>query len=74
MTKLLDSVNDEKFLRQISQLGVLMEFESLLTSHSDEMGMLEDHAVGVEDLSHVAFKIVQRKNEEDVMPTIQGSR
>lgn len=51
-----------------------MEFESLLSCHGDEMGMLEDFAVGVQDLSHVTFKVEQSKTGDEIIPTLHGSR
>ena len=74
MTKLRSSMTDETFLQQLSQLGILMEFESLLSCHSDELGMIEDMVVGVQDLSHVVFRIEQGSGTDDIMPTIKGNR
>lgn len=39
----------------------------------DEIGMLEDMAVGVSDLKKVAFKIIEAKSN-DVLPVITGRR
>ena len=74
MTKLRTSMTDETFLRQLFQIGVLMEFESLLSCYGDEMAMLEDMEVGVNDLSHVVFKISQASRADDVMPSVTGNR
>ena len=74
MTKLRTSMTDETFLRQLFQIGVLMEFESLLSCYGDEMAMLEDMEVGVNDLSHVVFKIIQASRPDDVMPSVTGNR
>jgi exopolyphosphatase/guanosine-5'-triphosphate,3'-diphosphate pyrophosphatase len=38
-------------LAQLHQLGFLCQFESQLSTSGDEMGMLEDMAIGVESLS-----------------------
>ena len=65
---------DETFLQQIQRVGVLMQFEGLLSCHGDEMGMLEDFAVGVEDLFHLNFKLEQAYSPNDVMPSLQKSR
>ena len=74
MTKLRGSMADETFLQQLSQIGVLLEFESLLSCHGDELGMIEDMAVGVQDLSHVVFKVVQGSGPDDILPQIKGNR
>ncbi|KAK2184836.1 hypothetical protein NP493_251g03006 [Ridgeia piscesae] len=74
MTKLRRSMTDEVFLRQLFQIGVLLEFESLVSCYGDEMGMLEDMEVGVTDLSHVVFKVTQASKPDDVMPVVTGSR
>lgn len=39
----------------------------------DEIGMLEDMAVGISDLKKVAFKIIEAKSN-DVLPVITGRR
>ncbi len=74
MSKLRSSMTDEAFLRQIFQIGILMEFEGLLSCHGDEMGMMEDMSVGVYDLSHVVFKVEQGGSMDDIMPLIKGNR
>ena len=74
MTKLRSSVTDDAFLRQIFQIGILLEFESLLSCHGSELAMLEDMAVGVVDLSHVVFKVEQATGPDDILPTIKGNR
>jgi inositol polyphosphate-4-phosphatase len=74
MTRIRSSVQDEFYLRQLFQIGVLMEFESLLSCHGDELGMLEDMTVGVSDLATVSFKVVKASNADDVMPVIKGNR
>ena len=74
MTRIRSSVQDEAFLRQLSHIGVLMEFESLLSCHGDELGMLEDMSVGVSDLGTVSFKVIKASNADDVMPVVKGNR
>lgn len=39
----------------------------------DEIGMLEDMAVGISDLKKVTFKIIEAKSS-DVLPVITGRR
>ena len=74
MTRLRSAITDEVFLNQIFKIGLLAEFESLLSCYSDEMGMLEDMVVAVNDLSLVHFKIVQEKGPNDNLPFIEGER
>ncbi|KAL3880724.1 hypothetical protein ACJMK2_032942 [Sinanodonta woodiana] len=45
-------------LNQISKLGILVQFEGLLSCHGDEVAMLEDMVVGVDDLQSVTFRFV----------------
>ena len=44
-------------LRQISTLGFLFQVESLLSTHGKEIGMLEDMAAAVAQLSTVSFAL-----------------
>ncbi|XP_055369397.1 type II inositol 3,4-bisphosphate 4-phosphatase-like isoform X2 [Betta splendens] len=72
--KLHGSLEDRDFLQQLHSVGVLAQFESLLST-SDELGMLEDMEVGVADLSEVTFSITEAKTEEagDLLPTLSGT-
>ena len=74
MTKLRSSMTDETFLKQLFQIGILLEFESLLSCGGDELGMLEDFIIGVQDLKTVAFRIDQAVSPDDIMPTFSGTR
>ncbi|KAK2170548.1 hypothetical protein LSH36_2g08062 [Paralvinella palmiformis] len=74
MAMIRSSVHDESFLRQLFQIGILMEFESLLSCHGDEVWMLEDMAVGINDLSTVSFKIMRSSSAEDNLPNLRGNR
>ena len=73
-TRLRTSVNDETFLQQLVRVGVLVQFESLLSCYGDEMGMLEDMAVGVADLAHVTLRVKMADSADDIMPVIVGNR
>jgi hypothetical protein len=55
------------------KIGVLLHFESLLSCHSDEMGMLEDFAVGAHDLEQVTF-VIKLKSNEDQAPEVHSGK
>uniref|UniRef100_A0A3B4FKH4 Type II inositol 3,4-bisphosphate 4-phosphatase-like n=1 Tax=Pundamilia nyererei TaxID=303518 RepID=A0A3B4FKH4_9CICH len=75
MLKLYRGLEDPDFLRQLHTVGVLAQFESLLSTHGDEIGMLEDMEVGVADLKRVVFTITEAKTEQpdDLLPTLNGT-
>ena len=60
VTKLSCQLNDPIFLVQLVQIGILLEFEGLLSCYTSEMSMIEDMAVAVRDLASVSFKIVEQ--------------
>lgn len=60
ITKLASSVDNELALRQFVAVGILLEFESLISCHGDELGMLEDMDVGMHDLAGVKFIITSQ--------------
>lgn len=74
MTKLRSNITNETFLQQLYQIGVLMEFEGLLSCHGDEMGMLEDFMIGVDDLRNVCFRIEESIKSDEILPTLEGNR
>ncbi|XP_044768546.1 inositol polyphosphate 4-phosphatase type II isoform X2 [Neomonachus schauinslandi] len=71
--KLHTSLHDPGFLQQLHTVGLIVQYEGLLSTYSDEIGMLEDMAVGISDLKKVAFKIIEAKSS-DVLPVITGRR
>ncbi|KAM7140695.1 inositol polyphosphate 4-phosphatase type II isoform 1-T1 [Molossus nigricans] len=71
--KLHTSLHDPGFLQQLHTVGLVVQYEGLLSTYSDEVGMLEDMAVGISDLKKVAFKITEAKSN-DVLPAITGRR
>jgi len=74
ITKLKENIGDSTFHRQIVQIGILMEFESLISCYGDEMGMLEDMDVAIKDLANVSYRIEKRNSLEDDVVTISGTR
>nr|XP_020514892.2 type II inositol 3,4-bisphosphate 4-phosphatase-like isoform X1 [Labrus bergylta] len=75
MLKLNAGLEDPEYLQQLLSVGVLVQFESLLSTYGDEVGMLEDMEVGVADLSDVAFTVTEATTEqpEDLLPTLRGA-
>ncbi|KAK0142315.1 Type II inositol 3,4-bisphosphate 4-phosphatase [Merluccius polli] len=74
--RLSAGMQDEGFLKQLHLVGVLAQFESLLSTYSEEIGMLEDMDVGISDLHRVSFKITEAKTDDlsDRQPFICGRR
>lgn len=70
--KVYTSLSNPTFLKQLCEIGVLVEFESLLSTYGDEMGMLEDMSIAVRDLSTVKFKFAC--SDSDVIPYVTGTR
>ncbi|CAC5359781.1 unnamed protein product [Mytilus coruscus] len=73
MTKLTTHTTDTHFLNQLCQVGMLVQFEGLLSCHSDENGMIEDMIVAVDDLSQVVFKVkVEEQIDEGPVLSLHG--
>uniref|UniRef100_A0A8C9RUY7 Inositol polyphosphate-4-phosphatase type II B n=1 Tax=Scleropages formosus TaxID=113540 RepID=A0A8C9RUY7_SCLFO len=74
--RLYTAIEDKGFLQQLQQVGVVAQFESLLSTYSEEIGMLEDMEVGIADLRRVTFKITEAKSGEpgDLQPAVSGWR
>ncbi|TRY54068.1 hypothetical protein DNTS_034495, partial [Danionella cerebrum] len=74
--RLYAGLEDKVFLKQLHEVGLLVQFESLLSTYSEEIGMLEDMEVGVSDLSTVRFRITEAQSEDGdaLMPLITGRR
>uniref|UniRef100_A0A4W6EYL4 phosphatidylinositol-3,4-bisphosphate 4-phosphatase n=1 Tax=Lates calcarifer TaxID=8187 RepID=A0A4W6EYL4_LATCA len=74
--RLYAGMQDKGFLRQLHLVGLIAQFESLLSTYSEEIGMLEDMEVGISDLQRVAFKITEAKTDDlsDLQPLVCGRR
>ena len=55
--KLLRNAGSKHYLTQLQELGFLIHWESLLSTHGDENGMLEDFIVAIYDLNQLKFKV-----------------
>uniref|UniRef100_UPI0037E8549F type II inositol 3,4-bisphosphate 4-phosphatase isoform X2 n=1 Tax=Semicossyphus pulcher TaxID=241346 RepID=UPI0037E8549F len=74
--RLYAGMQDKGFLRQLHLVGLVAQFESLLSTYSEEIGMLEDMEVGISDLRRVAFQITEAKTDDlsDLQPSVCGRR
>ncbi|XP_015227145.1 PREDICTED: type II inositol 3,4-bisphosphate 4-phosphatase isoform X4 [Cyprinodon variegatus] len=74
--KLYAGLQDKDFLRQLHLVGLVAQFESLLSTYSEEIGMLEDMEVGISDLQKVVFRITEAKAEDlgELQPSVCGRR
>ncbi|KAM7394407.1 hypothetical protein PAMP_021212 [Pampus punctatissimus] len=74
--RLYAGMQDKGFLKQLHLVGLVAQFESLLSTYSEEIGMLEDMEVGISDLQRVVFKITEAKTDDlsDLQPLVCGRR
>ncbi|TNM93922.1 hypothetical protein fugu_002098 [Takifugu bimaculatus] len=72
--KLHRALNQPGFLQQLQTVGLLVQFQGLLSNYGEEAAILEDMEVGVADLRDVTFTLIEAKTEEpeDLLPTLSG--
>ncbi|KAM9328932.1 inositol polyphosphate 4-phosphatase type II [Gastrophryne carolinensis] len=73
IVKLHSSLHNQDFLQQLHTVGLLVQYEGLLSTYSEEIGMLEDMVVSISDLRHVVFKVTEGKLD-DFLPVVTGRR
>lgn len=54
------------FAQQLSQLGFLAHWESLLSTYGDELGMLEDCSAAIDELNKTLTFKVRREDDGGV--------
>lgn len=69
--QLQSSILDNAFLIQLQDIGFLLHWESLLSTHGDEIGMLEDFIVVMQNMNSLSIKIV---SSNDSKLRIEGKR
>uniref|UniRef100_F6UVC2 Phosphatidylinositol-3,4-bisphosphate 4-phosphatase n=1 Tax=Ciona intestinalis TaxID=7719 RepID=F6UVC2_CIOIN len=75
---ILTSIDNQLKLHQFSEVGIFIQVESLLSTYGNELGMLQDYAVGVNDMKHVTVKCSTANKDEShgsdrYLPTLHGT-
>uniref|UniRef100_A0AAZ3QRK1 Uncharacterized protein n=1 Tax=Oncorhynchus tshawytscha TaxID=74940 RepID=A0AAZ3QRK1_ONCTS len=67
--RLYSGLEDKGFLLQLCEVGLITQFEGLLSTY-------KDMEMGVSDLNRVSFKITEAKSEQptDLLPSVTGLR
>jgi len=67
-------IRSPEYLNQLVSIGYLAQFESLLSTSGDEMGMLEDMSTGVVDLGTVFFRLDKAADVSKQPILLEGTR
>lgn len=65
---------DAQYMYNLRKIGILAQFEGLMTCHSEEMGMIEDMVIAIKDLENVTFKLFECDCQEFSVPVVSGKR
>eukprot|EP00736_Rhodelphis_marinus_P011338 Rmarinus@m.11031 len=60
-------LHDPLYLEQLMECGFLIFFESMLSTHGDELGMLEDSAGAIQRLQSAVIRFVELPEREDIV-------
>ncbi|XP_033110683.1 inositol polyphosphate-4-phosphatase type I A-like [Anneissia japonica] len=75
IAKLQQCISQKGFVHQLRTIGMIVHFESLLSTYGEEMGMLEDMTVGISDLNKVTYRVREMSNPDaDPTPIVTGDR
>lgn len=69
-TQLHCRLHDSTYLHQLLHVGLLLQFEGLLSCYTAEMGMIEDMDVAIALLAAVNIKLVEMTSDSSELPWI----
>ena len=72
-TMLHCNFGNELYMKQLLEIGILLDFEGLLSCYTAEMGMIEDMCVAVAALKSVSFRLIQTLDGEHPKPVVESN-